>query len=256
VLIYSKHGTVTYNNYDNTDPAGDVFKDILEATRPPNEPGGIPNMSWTRGDSVYLLDAFSGAERVQDEFVSYANVDDSPEPRYQYMSLFGSAGKNRELLSGFDIYPMAVTPYAFLSLVGTGNFVYAYNVQMMFAGLGFSDVSDASFFDEAESFENEVRNGFFSYEPVDNYNVSVSTRKPIGGENSVGIFRFDAAGGRVLRAAHQRLLPQHRTAVLRRCGGSCQAGQIRGPLGGSAGDTPHQSQRYPPASRKHAAAAF
>jgi hypothetical protein len=194
VLIYSKHGTVTYNNYDNTDPAGDVFKDILEATRPPNEPGGIPNMSWTRGDSVYLLDAFSGAERVQDEFVSYANVDDSPEPRYQYMSLFGSAGKNRELLSGFDIYPMAVTPYAFLSLVGTGNFVYAYNVQMMFAGLGFSDVSDASFFDESESFENEVRNGFFSYEPVDNYNVSVSTRKPIGGENSVDIFRFDAAG--------------------------------------------------------------
>jgi hypothetical protein len=194
VLIYSKHGTVTYNNYDNTDPAGDVFKDILEATRPPNEPGGIPNMSWTRGDSVYLLDAFKGAERVQDEFVSYANVDDSPEPRYQYMSLFGSAGKNRELLSGFDIYPMAVTPYAFLSLVGTGNFVYAYNVQMMFAGLGFSDVSDASFFDESESFENEVRNGFFSYEPVDNYNVSVSTRKPIGGENSVSIFRFDAAG--------------------------------------------------------------
>jgi hypothetical protein len=195
-LIYSEHSMKTYYNYDNLDPLGAVIPRLENRWPPDATTPADPNnnqFSWTRGDSVYRLDAFSGSDRVEEVLAEYPGTVDSP-PRYQPMTGEYAAGRRVKIEFAYDLYPAGHTPYTFYAIVFAtgapgqlpqGPGYYAYNTQMMFPGLGFSDVSTAS-----APGTNDAVDDFFSMLPIDDFDVTVSTRNSGAGENHPTILRF------------------------------------------------------------------
>ncbi len=195
-IIFSEHTMKTYYNYDNLDPMGAVIPRLENRWPPdaegPSDPNNNP-FSWTRGDSIYRLDAFTGADRVEEVLAEYPGADDDP-PRYQPMTAEYSAGRQVKVEFVGDLYPAGHTPYAFYAIafatgspgqVPQGPGYYAYNTQMMFPGLGFSDVSTASSPGTGDALDD-----FFSMMPITDFDVTVSTRSDGSGENHPTILRF------------------------------------------------------------------
>lgn len=182
-IIYSKQGTVTYNEYYNTDPLGSAV---------PNAGGGG---SWTRGGSKYLLDAFKGADRVQETIAEYDLFVDDPL-RWQYMTARGVESRRITVQYGDDLYAPGVTPYTLPLFWEYSGFPpgsqgwYAYVLRCMMPCAIWSDVSVLSGAAAGLLSGNSGSRSFVDSYPTNNYKASVTTRQSFRGEDSTVMSRY------------------------------------------------------------------
>ena len=183
-IIYSKQGTVTYYEVQTTDPLGSAVPDA-----------GSVSGSWTRGGSTYLLDAFTGTNRVQDTIAEYDLLVTDPL-RWQDMTQRNLDGRDIDLIYGLDMYAPGHTPYTQpYVLVYSGGIVppgaYAYNPECMAPFAVWNDVSYLGTSALLGAMTGTTSAFYDSY-PTVNYTATVSTRQGYRGEDSTTGYRYQS----------------------------------------------------------------
>lgn len=190
-VIYGKHTSYTYYNYENLDPLGNDIPWYDKGYYPPGTAGKPEpnNYYWTRGDSTYHLDMGFGADRVQELLASYPGTQDIPIARFQQMD-YDSTGTN--FSDAVYMYNPGTTPYQFNVTVVTRSGQVVRRTTPKNITFGWSQ-RGAVYTGRGE--ESTAVDDFFTVRPTKSYNVTVSGRRDQNGvSNTSGVIRYYGSG--------------------------------------------------------------